>query len=131
MDPSPPPLPVHPIGTLLRAEVALANQNQFRRFKESGSLTRKDHPAAHRACVPPEAAGGSLASSLPLGGTKLSPANFGSMQDNLLERADKAIAESRWLKDELYLLVKTANRLDEHLHHLHWVRVEKEQRKNT
>ena len=53
------------------------------------------------------------------------------MQDDLLERADKAIGESRRLKDELYLLVKTANRLNEHLHHRHWVRVEKEKRKNT
>ena len=52
------------------------------------------------------------------------------MQDQLLERADKAIEESQQLKHELYLSVMLAKRLDEHLHYLHWVRIEEEQRQN-
>ena len=53
------------------------------------------------------------------------------MQDQLVERADRAIAESRRLKDELYLSVTKAKRLDEHLHYLHLVRIEEEQHKKN
>jgi len=51
------------------------------------------------------------------------------MQDQFLERADKAIAESERLRDELYLLVMKAKQLDKHLHFLHWVGTEEARRK--
>ncbi len=51
------------------------------------------------------------------------------MEDQLLERADKAIAESQRLKDQLYLVITKAKRLDEHLHYLHLAKIEETQRK--
>jgi len=35
------------------------------------------------------------------------------------------------LKNELYLAVTMANRVDEHMHNLHWVRIEEAQRRQA
>ena len=45
------------------------------------------------------------------------------MQDQLVERAAKAIAESERLMDKLYTSIVTARQLDERLHCLHHLRI--------
>lgn len=49
------------------------------------------------------------------------------MQDPLLQRADKAIAESERLMDELSVSMEKAKWLDRYLHYLHWRRIEEQQ----
>jgi hypothetical protein len=49
--------------------------------------------------------------------------------DQLLQRADKAIAESKRLTDELHKSMLRAKQLDDRLNHLHWLRIEESRTK--
>ena len=50
------------------------------------------------------------------------------MPNELLQRADRAIAENKKLVEELRKSIQRALELDDHLQYLHWLRIEEEQR---
>ena len=52
------------------------------------------------------------------------------MLNELLQRADRVIAESMQLVAELRKSVQRAHELDDRLQYLHWLRIEEERRQN-
>jgi hypothetical protein len=58
------------------------------------------------------------------GGFHLAMLDAAMGEDQLLRRADEAIAESQRLIDELRRSMLRAQELDDHLNYLHWLRIE-------
>lgn len=52
------------------------------------------------------------------------------MSNDLLQRADRAIAEGKILVEELRKSIRRALDLDDRLQQLHWLRIEEERRQN-
>ena len=53
------------------------------------------------------------------------------MPDQLLQRADRAIAENKRLVDELRKSIRRAEELDGNLQYLHWLRIEEDEAKGN
>jgi hypothetical protein len=52
------------------------------------------------------------------------------MLNDLLQRADRALAENKTLVEELQKSVRRARELDDNLQYLHWLRIEDERRQS-
>ena len=53
------------------------------------------------------------------------------MLNDLLQRADRALAENKTLVEELQKSVRRARELDDNLQYLHWLRIEDERRQRV